>query len=354
MAGPSKIQWCTDTWNPIVGCSIVSPGCTNCYAMTMAARLEKMASSTMAAHVKVQTHYAGTTQKSKAGAVWTGKIARAPEHILLQPLKWKRPRTIFVNSMGDLFHESIPDEWIDPVFAVMALCPQHMFQVLTKRPERMRSYLSMARAHPVGLEAMGLTFDAHTRDPKSTVGSGVILQGDVAHLQKWPLPNVWLGVSAERQQEADERIPLLLQTPAAIRFVSLEPLLGSIDLTAIKYKDAQGWIHRADQDLDWVIVGGESGRAARPMHYEWACSIRDQCERAQVPFFFKQVGEWAWQGPHNANSMIGPNGIEPRPNQMLIEGPRSGRLLVTRIGKKAAGRLLDGREWNGMPEVHHA
>jgi hypothetical protein len=170
----------------------------------------------------------------------------------------------------------------------------------------------------------------------------------------FPLPNVWLGVSAERQQEADERIPLLLQTPAAIRFVSLEPLLGSIDLTAIKYKDAQGWIHRADQDLDWVIVGGESGRAARPMHYEWACSIRDQCERAQVPFFFKQVGEWAWQGPHNANSIIGPNGIEPRPNQMLIEGPRSGRLLVTRIGKNAAGRLLDGREHNGMPEVHHA
>jgi hypothetical protein len=141
MADKSAIEWTDATWNPVVGCSIVSPGCTNCYAMKMAARIEKMASSPMAAHVNVQTHYAGTTQRSKAGAVWTGKVARAPEHILTQPLKWKRPRKIFVNSMGDLFHESIPDEWIDRVFAVMALAPQHTFQVLTKRAERMRSYL---------------------------------------------------------------------------------------------------------------------------------------------------------------------------------------------------------------------
>ena len=158
-------------------------GCSNCYAMAMAARVEAIRAGA--------THYAGTTKKVNGKAVWTGKVVLAPDHILTAPLHWKRRRKVFVNSMGDLFHEAIPDEWIDRVFAVMARCPQHAFQVLTKRAMRMWNYAA-AR------------------------GSSV-------------LRSVWLGVSAERQQEADERIPLLLQTPAAVRFVSCEPLLGSID-----------------------------------------------------------------------------------------------------------------------------
>lgn len=268
MADKSAIEWTDATWNPVVGCSIVSSGCTNCYAMKMAARIEKMAAHSMAEHVKVQTHYAGTTQPSKAGAVWTGKVAAAPEHILRQPLKWKRSRKIFVNSMGDLFHESIPDEWIDRVFAVMALCPQHTFQVLTKRAERMRDYMSR------------VDLDAIARMHAPSI---------VQKLKRsWPLSNVWLGVSCERQQEADERIPHLLQTPAAIRFVSAEPLLGPIDFSmhlgaAPNHEDLA-------RLLNWIIVGGESGPHARVHDIQWSRDIIAQCKAASVAVFEKQLG----------------------------------------------------------------
>jgi protein gp37 len=321
----SKIEWTEHTWNPIVGCSIVSPGCTNCYAMRMAARIEATYGHGNAGH------YLGTTKKVNGNAVWTGKLRQAPEKTFTSPLRRKTPTTYFVNSMGDLFHEDCPDEWIDLVFAVMASCPQHTFQVLTKRAERMRGYIYMTHA--------GQT-----------------------------LPNVWLGISCERQEEADERIPLLLQTPAAIRFISAEPLLGPIKLheTLVRGDD---WLASGKsgevRGLDWVIVGGESGPHARPMHPQWVRSIRDQCEAARVAFFFKQFGEFRpcadgeWHGLGPVGSpvqwAISPSGTEKAGGFLTTELSErrecEGWVGVTRAGKKAAGRLLDGVEHNGFPEA---
>ena len=283
MADKTGIEWTDATWNPIVGCSIVSPGCTNCYAMKMAARIERM---------NPGNHYAGTTKASKGGAVWTGKLALAPDHILTAPLRWKRPRKIFVNSMGDVFHEDAPDAWIDKVFAVMALCDgtrsngrHHTFQVLTKRADRMRRYMTDPET-PFRVSAE-VTFRVI---PGWRPTKGGL---DWTSEKTWPLPNVWLGVSTERQKEADERIPLLLQTPAAVRFISAEPLLGPIDLDRggftllrpIKSPSGKKW-----PGLDWVIVGGESGPNARPFHIEWADEIVSQCSEAGVDCFVKQFG----------------------------------------------------------------
>ena len=307
MADNTGIEWTDATWNPIVGCSIVSPGCTNCYAMKMAARIEKM---------QPESHYAGTTKRVNGNAVWTGKVALAPDHILTAPLRWKKPRRIFVNSMGDLFHESIPDEWIDKVFAVMALCPQHTFQVLTKRSKRMREHLdTRLRASFVSAAALSMV-------------PGNAVEKSPAWNMKWPLPGVWLGVSAEDQARADERIPDLLAIPAAVRFVSAEPLLSALDL--VPYLSPHFQSESADfpklGELDWVIAGGESGPSARPMHPDWARSIRDQCQDARVPFFFKQWGEFA---PH------------PSP---IADG------AVYRLGKRRAGHLLDGIEHREFPK----
>jgi protein gp37 len=312
MGDKSNIEWTDATWNPIVGCSIVSPGCTNCYAMKMAARLQKMNRSG-GSNSNYLNHYDGTTQDSKAGAVWTGMVALAPDKLFLKPLSWTRPRKVFVNSMGDLFHESIPDEWIDRALAVMALCPQHTFQVLTKRAGRMRDYCL-----------------ALSQDCRGVVKAHCELSGawigwkNLARVL--PLPNVWLGVSCERQQQADERIPLLLQTPAAIRFISAEPLLGPIDLRAVRLGHMP-----ATARLDWVIAGGESGHNARPMHQQWVRDIRDQCRAAGVSFFFKQ---WAaWMPAAQAKGLEG-------------EGER-----LVHLQKNLAGRQLDGREWNEFPQV---
>lgn len=219
------------------------------------------------------SHYDGTTKKSKSGAVWTGHVAIAPDHILQAPLGWKRPRRIFVNSMGDLFHEAISDKQIDLVFAVMAQCPQHTFQVLTKRAARMRDY------------ATNPDLEDRLTD---------LWRGDNPDREMWnillPLSNVWLGVSAERQQEADERISQLLQTPAAVRFVSAEPLLGPVDFARFLWVDEEcEYIGARRQMLHQIIVGGESGQHARPMAKTWAESIRDQCAASNTKFFMKQM-----------------------------------------------------------------
>jgi protein gp37 len=282
MSGKSNIEWTEQTWNPVVGCSIVSPGCTNCYAMKMAARIETMRSS----------HYDGATKKVNGNAVWTGKLALAPESTLMAPLRLKTPTTYFVNSMGDLFHEDCPDEWMDRVFAVMALCPQHTFQVLTKRPDRMRDYFA---TWPMKQVPDRITEKAADIAHKYRRG----WQGNAGVIER-PLPNVWLGVSCERQEEADERIPLLLQTPAAVRFISAEPLLGPIDLNAIPLVQpfnsiwwdtkTRGGKPPQFNGLDWIIIGGESGPRARPMQIEWADSIVAQCRNAGVACFVKQLG----------------------------------------------------------------
>ena len=313
----TKIEWADKTWNPVVGCSIVSPGCTHCYAMRQAARIERMQNTAFDATVaRKYSPYAGTTQTTKAGAVWTGKVAMASDDALTAPLRRRKPTAWFVNSMGDLFHESVPDAWIDRVFAVMALAPQHTFIVLTKRSKRMQRYCADLKRSAYVYDAMSNLPDAEKRGIKE-------IRAAYDLVMDWPLPNVILGVSCERQQEADERIPDLLATPAAKRIVSVEPLLGAIDLTGdgregplangeptlaqIDGPNGTYFIRHGASRIDGVIVGGESGAGARPMHPDWARSIRDQCAAANVPFFFKQCG------------------------------------------KRAAGRLLDGRTHDDLP-----
>jgi protein gp37 len=320
MSAKSPIEWTERTWNPVVGCSIVSPGCTNCYAMRMAQRLQKM-NVTGGSNSNYVNHYDGTTRSTKCGPVWTGKVARAPDKLFLKPLGWKKPSTIFVNSMGDLFHESIPDEWIDCIFAVMALCPQHTFQVLTKRAARMHQYFD-GRKTAFGRCSLRLADIEAPWLPEELIQDAADWL-DLTDIGGRPLPNVWLGVSCERQQEADERVPLLLRTPAAVRFVSAEPLLGPVIFHPLGC-GTNALSSSTGPNLDWIIVGGESGADARPMHPQWVRNLRDQSIDADVKFFFKQWGEWA-------------------------PGERADEPDLYRVGKKAAGRLLDGRQWNGMP-----
>jgi protein gp37 len=278
--GKTKIEWATDSWNPLRArpagmpdperepprngwyCEHVSPGCEHCYAETMNRRL-------------------GTGLPFKPGHRKDVEVF-LDEKTLLAPLRWKRPRMIFACSMTDLFGEWVKDEWIERVFAVMSVAEKHTFQVLTKRSQRMRSFMTSRRRDTV--------YD-HMAVIRTEEG------GDISYRVPWPLPNVWLGTSAEDQQRADERIPLLLDTPAAVRFVSLEPLLSGIDLSAWPKRC---WLRTVGQDsvatragLDWVIVGGESGHGARPMHPDWARSLRDQCAAAGVPFFMKQMAKKA-------------------------------------------------------------
>ena len=255
----TTIEWTEQTWNPVVGCSVTSPGCKNCYAMRMAHRLGANPAT---------PHYAGLTQMSKGGPVWAGRVTTAPDHIWEAPLRRRKPTTYFVNSMGDLFHPKVTDAQIVRVFAIMALCPQHRFQMLTKQPARMRDWMR-----------------AHASDPEGG----------------WD--NVWLGVSVEDQTRANERIPILLDTPAAVRFISAEPLLGPVDLL-----NAIGLGKRLKNEMDWVIVGGESGPASRPMNPAWAQQIRDDCAAAGVPFFFKQWGRF--QPADDGQSMI--RGRDPK------------------------------------------
>lgn len=300
-------------WNPITGCSEVSPGCTHCYAMRLAG-----------SRLRDHPSRAGLTRPTRAGPVWTG-VVRLNEGWLGQPLRWRAPRTIFVCAHGDLFHQSIPDEWIDRVFAVMALSPQHTFQVLTKRSGRMRAYLGPFKD--------GLGWPEYGVKERAASEAGRMMEdGDNAHDEvlngPWPLPHVWLGVSVEDQRRADERIPDLLSTPAELRFVSTEPLIGPVDLTRINLGIKQtrgygpkriewdaltGWEHQFPDDtepgcdplkarahgigecgaaakLDWVIVGGESGPGARPMHIDHARSLVGQCSAAGIACFVKQLG----------------------------------------------------------------
>lgn len=246
------ISWCDQTWGPTRGCSRVSAGCANCYAERIAGRFSGSGKP-----------FAGFAILDDRGARWTGKVELVEKH-LLDPLRWKRPRRVFVNSMSDLFHESLDGPTIARVFAVMALATWHTFQVLTKRAAKMREVVSDV-AFRREVERVAYEMDNER-------GSCFLRAGN------WPLPNVWLGVSAEDQAAADERVPHLLATPAAIRFLSAEPLLGPISLRA------------AAGGVDWVIVGGESGPNARPMRTTWATDILDQCGSSGAAPWFKQTG----------------------------------------------------------------
>jgi protein gp37 len=335
----SKIEWTDETWNPVTGCSKVSQGCKNCYAERLWPKV------------------AGAEAKR------TGEPPRPftqiAEHYdrLETPLRWRRPRRVFVNSMSDLFHEDISDEFIADVFAYMAYARQHTFQVLTKRPHRMAALLgradfsemydtSGALAHDAACEILGQRGEF---DPNARSKDDIRAMDDTL-----PRPNVWLGVSVEDQATADERIPLLLQTPAAVRFVSYEPALGPVDFSEFLQDDPLTPDKIAWCGLDWIIAGGESGPGARPAHPDWFRSVRDQCAAAGVPFFFKQWGE---HGPCWLDAKDGtPWRIYPDGRRMwgLAESMKPPEtwptLLMQRLGKKAAGRLLDGREHSEYPQ----
>jgi protein gp37 len=352
----TKIDWTDSTWNPLHGCSRVSEGCRNCYAERMAHRFQHLDS------------YCYTTHTVDGHPAWTGKVNFDKKH-LLDPLKWRpvkqgagnrdqgsvRPRRVFVNSMSDLFHENVERNWAVQIFAIMAVAHWHDFLVLTKRPQKMFDLIfSDGFREEVMIEAQRI-IKLHSASLPSLPDGAEWVDDAIEFEMPWPLPNVWIGVSVENQAAADERIPLLLQTPAAVRFVSCEPLLGPMDLAQIDtsaFDCGSGTKNALTGDLrlpgfgsvssttihgkrlNWVICGGESGPGARPMHLDWVRGMRDQCQEAGVPFFFKSWGEWA-----------------PIDFDLSIGGSISGDGAMGRVGKKAAGCLLDGREWKQFPTI---
>jgi protein gp37 len=301
----SKIEWLTDengkagaTWNPVVGCSKVSAGCENCYAVNMAARFSKNGQPfhgvvQTSEQVKIERYDAGLPQLTRTRPRWTG-VTRFKLHKMDGPLRWRKPRRILVCSMGDLFHESVANEQIAAVFGVMAACPQHTFFVLTKRPKRAKEWFFWA-SNLVGRDAATNEAVVSPCDPIVLVEIAAsqychIKTRQIGEHRTWPLPNAWLGVSAEDQATANERIPVLLQTPAAHRFVSCEPMLGPIDLNNRECLiDKTRFKLTIGNYLDWVIAGSETGPGARPCDLDWLRSLRDQCVDANVPFFLKKI-----------------------------------------------------------------
>ena len=366
MGDKTKIEWSDATWNPTTGCDRCSPGCDNCYALGVAARLKAMG----------QANYQNDGDPRTSGP---GFGVTCHPHMLDIPLRWKRPRRIFVNSMSDLFHPDVPDGFIVAVWEVMRQSPQHTFQILTKRPTRMASWVKrwhdvtgedlmpkLARgpeatraAHPSPKGQLWADYLVHIGEPPDgyTYPTFDWMNGPLRMMPTTPLPNVWLGVSIENDTYS-WRANHLRNTPAAVRFISAEPLLGplpSLDLTGI----------------DWLIVGGESGPNARPMHPDWVRDLRDRCNGDfacsgsadgehrsstcscpcdDVAFFFKQWGAWApIEDDLNGTigRWVGPNGSTySTPGTLADE-----RELMSRFGKHAAGRELDGRTWDEIPEV---
>jgi protein gp37 len=267
----TSIEWTDAVWNPVVGCSRVSEGCRNCYAERFA-------------HRGMSEQHRGLTVLSSRGPQWTGEV-RFLEEKLGEPLRWKKPRRVFVNSMSDLFHPRVTNEEIAAVFGVMAAASKHTFQVLTKRPERMLEWFKWMDG-----------FECDPHEPPASIVCEIEANNrgadaDVGCDAGWPLRNVWLGVSAEDQRAADERIPLLIRTPAAVRFVSAEPLLGSIDFERVPFDWSGVRVPYAmTGELDWVIAGGETGPGARECDLGWVRSIVRQCRDAGVACFVKQLG----------------------------------------------------------------
>lgn len=308
----SKIEWTDKVWNPTTGCSL---GCTYCYAEKMAHRLQAMGQR------KYCQGFAPTCHPGE----------------LVKPVRWKKPARVFINSMGDLFDPAIPEEFINKVVTTLSLFPEHTFQLLTKQPQRMQEYFS---AHQVP-------------------------------------PNLWLGVTVENQAAADARLPFLLQTPATVRFLSVEPMIGRVELPLIKRTLLKASNHFPGVEyagdggyslgVDWVIVGGMTGKDAVPMHLNWVRTLRDQCQAADVPFFFKSWGEWLpWSQFNEAG--IEDNAESTRFRTMewtengwadagypiwcdWVDGAIDPEHCTGRIGKKSAGALIDGQEWKQFPEV---
>ncbi|MFF6844699.1 DUF5131 family protein [Streptomyces tanashiensis] len=330
MGNTTSIEWTDRTWNPASGCSKISTGCDNCYAKTIAER------------------FRGTAAFPHGFDVQTRDNFRAP-------LSWRKPAKVFVNSMSDLFHDQISTPDLHLIFGVMAATPQHTYQVLTKRHGRMRSLLADPHF-------------AHMVRHRAEKVYGLPATAPWA----WPLPNLWLGVSVENQQWADIRIPALLDTPAAIRWISAEPLLGPIDLTNVDTLNVlrgdstghENGLHWVDgPTLDWVVAGGESGHGARPAHPDWFRTLRDQCVKEGVPYLFKQHGAWADRttltGDQRAAASIWDDKrvtyVHPADGRTQSHGDwgpndhTQGWAAMQNVGKKAAGRQLDGRIHDEYP-----
>ena len=363
MPKPHGIAWLNylpgyqgETWNPVIGCSWASPGCDHCYA-----------------HALHDMRHDAYTEGKRVPACYSapfGTVRYLPER-LAHPLHWRAPRMIFVNSMGDLFHPDVPTNVIEAVVGAMSLCGQHQFVILTKRAEAMRRFfaertLSECQAQ---LPFESLDLDSRIRNVSAINGAGN---------NAWPLPNVWLGVTAENQEQWDARVPLLVQTPAARRLVSIEPMLGPINLmnTGQMCGNVLVRTDRYPNTLDWVICGGESGSwhdiDIRPMHLHWARSVRDQCNAAGVPFFFKQWGNYpqrdidpTQQYPHLAciDDLGGAAAISGKPGDWakmsstdmywhdVPEIPAGWTEHIYLKGEKNGGDFLDGAQWHQMPEV---
>lgn len=306
---PSKIEWTDEVWNPTTGCTRVSEGCRNCYAERFANRFRDQPK----AH-----KLSGLTDKKGR---WNGRI-KFHEDRLDQPIRWKRPRMIFVDSMSDLFHPDVPFDFIDRVMATIHTTERHTYQLLTKRPERMAEYF----------------------------------------LNRWPTSNLWLGTSIEDHNTACERVPHLLNCPAKTRFLSCEPLLSHLSLRTGIYEMLDAIPAGTTlEGIHWVIVGGESGPAARPMHPNWARWLRDQCQSAGVAFFFKQWGEWSPDKPEYFCKLTkrkwSHKTITFRPDCTEYDPKKPDELreddMVTmyRVGKRKSGALLDGVEWKEFPQI---
>lgn len=333
MSANSKIEWTDRTWNPVTGCTEVSAGCDNCYAKRFAERFRGVPGHPFERGFDVTLR---------------------PER-LQDPLRWRKPQRVFVNSMSDLFHRDVPDEFIAQVFGTMMRAKEHTFQVLTKRPERMRRFwpsVLAGKIEELRISARGevspdfafvqASWPALFPDAKISASS---FGGS------FPPRNVWLGVSVE-DERATWRIDMLRETPAAVRFLSCEPLIGPVDL--------RGKL----EGISWVIVGGESGHGARPMHPWWVHDIRDACIDAGVAFFFKQWGEWKpiceigesddlyHPAPESDPEAIRRCKVQTEILQLdaslRFDFPK-GAMQVFRLGKKAAGRELDGRTWDEYP-----
>ncbi len=346
----TKIEWTEYSWNPVTGCTPISEGCRNCYAARMAKRLAGRCGYPKDEPFKVTLH---------------------PER-LEEPFSWRKPRRVFVCSMGDLFHPDVPEKFIYDIWDVMVKNRQHTFLILSKRPDRMKSFIERVMANRMDYAYML----GNTPEGKE--------------VRKWaqrPIQNIWLGVTAENQEQADKRIPVLLQIPAAVRFVSVEPMLGPVNLTRINlgvqktrgYGSRQiiwdalsGWEKQYETNrslrsmfqqtpkcmsndiggrLNWVICGGETGPGARPMHPDWVRDLRDQCVRTGVPFLFKSWGEFAPSPDTEMGSeyWVTPDGNFGRWDYSDPSMPVS--TCMDKVGKKAAGYLIDGQEWRQFPEV---
>ncbi len=335
--GDSAIKFCTRTWNPMVGCDDELQCFARCWARRLANRF--------AANPKLSDEYRDRYRKA---------FTVGPQLFherLDEPFKWRKPQVVFVCSQGDLFHPDVRDGYIWNVFQRMAACQQHIFLVLTKRPERMADVVGRINyITPDDLPHLDLPSCSFWATQKPYICKDTI-----------PVPNVWLGVSVEDQATADDRIPKLLAIPAAHHWVSVEPMIGPVDIKDILYgcpeqdQEYGDW-YQTIQPPDWIVCGGESGTGPRPMHPDWPRKIRDDCEAAGVPFMFKQWGEWApyelkpsWEGGNLPRDLKSGRVVQLR-NDLVEDGHfRSGDVYLERVGKKKAGNVINGRIWDQTP-----